>query len=91
MPREEWDNAYKPNFLFFDLTEWVTSDQMTDKEKKDHPKYETVGGYLKILEYKEAFKKSWDKADPKDRIKIKDLPGFDAEIFFQISGINLNK
>ena len=77
--------------MFFDLTEWISPDQMTDKEKKDHPEHKTAVGYLKTLKYKEAFKKSWDNADPKDRIKIKDLPGFDAEIFFQISGINLNK
>ncbi len=39
--------------------------------------------------YKQSFKKSWDDADPKDRVKVKDLPNFDAVIFYEISGIDL--
>ena len=90
IPRKKWDDAYKPTFLFFDLTEWIDSGKMTDKEKEQHPGHETTGGYLKTLEYKEAFKLSWERADPEDRIKIKDIPGFDADMFYEISGIRID-
>ena len=62
---------------------------MTEQEKIDHPNFFAAGGYLKTLDYKEAFKASWDKADPEDRIKIKELPNFDAQVFYDISGIDL--
>ena len=62
---------------------------MTAKEKKDNPEYKTTGGYLKVYEYQEAFKKSWDNADPEDRIRIKELPNFCAKKFKQISGIDV--
>ena len=42
---------------------------MTDQEKKDYGSHITTGGYLKVYDYKEAFQKSWDKADEADRKK----------------------
>jgi hypothetical protein len=91
--KSDWDNAYKPDFLFFNLTEWIHEKKMTDREKEDHPEYKTlgVGGYLWKYNYKEAFKKAWDEADPEDRIRVKDLPNFDAKIFYEISGINVEE
>ena len=87
---KEWEKAYKPKFLFFSLSDWIYESDMTDKEKEDNPSYKTTGGYLKVYEYKEAFKKSWDKADPKDRIRIKELPNFDPYVFYEISGIKVD-
>lgn len=71
------------------MTKFVELKDMTKEEKAANPGCESIGGYLKTLEYKEAFQKSWDNADPQDRIKIKDLPNFDADIFYEISGIDL--
>jgi len=87
--RCEWDQAYLPNFLYFNLTEWVEESDMTDDEKKDHPEYKKMGGYLKSYKYKEAFKKSWDEADLEDRERVQDIPGFDPDVFYEISGIDL--
>ena len=87
--RSIWENAYKPSFLFFDLTYWVDESQMTDKEKKADPMFYIRGGQLRKREYKEAWKYSWDNADPEDQIKVNNLPNFDAEICFQMSGIDL--
>lgn len=86
---EEWDRAKKPNFLYFDTTQWVYESNMSDEEKIANPKFSVTGGYLKEIDYKDAFKKSWDNANKKDRELIKNLPNFDAEIFFEISGIDL--
>ena len=87
--REEWLNADKPSFLFFDIAYWVSEDEMTDEEKKADPNFYVRGGQLRKRDYKEAFKLSWNNADAEDRIKVKNLPNFDAEVFFEISGIDL--
>jgi len=88
---EEWREAYLPHFLYFDLTEWISSVDMTDEEKEAYPTHTTTGGYLREYTYKEAFQKSWQNADPKDRERVRDIPGFDADIFYEISGIDLRE
>jgi len=81
-----------PEYWFFDLTEWVSGEDMTDQEKEDHEsEYKTNKGYLKVYDYKKAFKASWDKATPEDRAKTFDLPNFDKQIFEEISGINVDE
>ena len=90
-PREEWEKAQKPYFLFFDLTYWVEESEMTDEEKTLDPGSHYRGGQLRKKDYKAAFKEAWDNADPDDREKIKNLPNFDPQIFFEISGIDLRE
>ncbi|MEO1631484.1 MAG: hypothetical protein AAFU38_11955 [Bacteroidota bacterium] len=87
--RSEWEKAHKPVFLYFSLNQWVESGAMTDDEKDAHPNHVATGGFLRRMNYKEAFRASWDSADPDDRERVRDLPGFDADIFYQISGIDL--
>ena len=91
IPKNVWIDAYKPDFLYFPLTEFVSVHSMTKEEKEKHPNNATTGGFLRVLSYKEAFKRSWDEADPVDREIVRDLPGFDADVFFEISGIDLRK
>ncbi len=80
-----------PDFLYFKLTEWVEEGYMSDQEKINHPACKTTGGYLKTYDYKEAFRKSWDAAPDEDRKKLFALPNFDAEIFKEVSGIDVNE
>ena len=78
-----------PSFLYFDLTVWVSHDTATDEEKKEHKQeIEICGGFLKTLEYKEAFKLAWDKANTEEHKKLLGLPNWDNEIFKEISGID---
>lgn len=86
---QEWIDADKPSFLYFNLTEWIHESNMSSEEREANPSYKVTGGYLKKYEYKEAFKKSWDKASKEDQQKVFTLPNFDAEIFKQISGIDV--
>ena len=86
---EEWENAKKPSWLYFGLKEWIEKEDMTKEEKKEHLNYKTTGGYLKTYSYKEAFQKSYNKATREEQLKIKDLPNFDADKFYQISGIKI--
>ncbi len=91
--REKWDKASKPAFLFFTLTEWVVSKDMTDEEKNKHPDHTTTGGFLKVHGYQEAFRASWDRA--KDKVEqlaqLKALPNFDPAVFEKIAGFDPEK
>lgn len=81
-----------PSWLYFDLTQWVSHDTATDKEKKEHKnEIENSGGFLKTLTYKEAFRIAWDKAELSERKKLFSLPNWNNEIFMQISGIDAEK
>ena len=64
---------------------------MTDEEKKANPKFFVCKGYLRTYGYKEAFRKSWSAASEQDRKQVLALPNFDADIFFEISGIDVRK
>ena len=81
-----------PSWLYFDLTQWVSHDTATDKEKKEHKnEIEISGGFLKTLTYKEAFRLAWSKAKFSERKKLFFLPNWNNEIFMQISGIDAEK
>ena len=86
--RDEWNKAVKPDFLFFNLIEWIVSDKMTDKEKSSNPAHVTTGGYLKVFGYQEAFRVSWDKAkDRKEQYALlTKLPNWDEDVFEKIAG-----
>lgn len=78
-----------PQFLYFDLTIWVSHDTATDEEKAEHNKeIEITGGFLKTLEYKEAFRRAWDKASKEEHKQLLALPNWNNDIFKEISGID---
>ena len=78
-----------PSFLYFDLTVWVSHDTATPAEKVKHKQeIEIYGGFIKSLEYKEAFKLAYQKASDDEKIQLFKLPNFNCEIFEEISGIN---
>lgn len=63
---------------------------MTDEEKEANPTYQTTGGYLKVYDYQEAFQNSYQNASREEQLKVKNLPNFDADVFYQISGIRID-
>ena len=77
-----------PGYFYFDLCQWISFNDMTDEEKAKHPKAKTTDGYLKVLDYKEAWKQSFAKASEREIEQTKALPNFDAQIFFEITGID---
>ena len=54
------DARYLLNQIPRNVVDWIWSDDMTDEEKKQHPEYEVVGGYLKILDESECGQLWWD-------------------------------
>jgi len=89
MTDKKIDEINIPLFCYFDLTVWVSYDTATDEEKEEHKKeIETCGGFLKTLDYKEAWRLAWNKADKEERKKLFDLPNWNNEIFKEITGID---
>ena len=87
---EEWDVAF-PDYMYFDLCEWVAEENMTKEEKKQNPDYKTAGGYLKEKGYEEAWRDAWDGAEDGEKVQTIGLPHFDADIFEEITGIDIRK
>ena len=71
--------------------EYVHLSDMTDEEKAAHPEAETTGGYLKERTTADNARKWWAGLNADDRNIIFSLPNFDAEIFKEITGIDVNK
>ena len=83
------DNINLPSFLYFDLTVWVSHDTATQKEKEAHKaEIECCGGFLKKMDYKDAFKKAYEKADKEEHYQLFALPNYNPDIFEEISGID---
>lgn len=79
------------SFLYdMKLTEWISKENMSEKEKQENPNYETIGGYLKTFTYKEMWF-NWYVKQNKEKIdaKIKALPNFDSKIFEEITGLEI--
>lgn len=74
-----------------DVVEWVYEEDMTDAEKAAHPTYETTGGYLKVLDESECGQLWWGSLSDRRKEIIKAIPNFDAEIFFQCTGVRVDE
>ena len=74
-----------------DVVEWIWSDNMTDEEKEQHPEYKTTRGYLKVLDESECGQLWWGSLSDRRKEIIKAIPNFDAEIFFQCTGVRVDE
>ena len=81
----------KMNQIPKNVVAWVYEEDMTDEEKAAHPTYKTTGGYLKVLDESEGSQLWWDSLSDRRKKIIKAIPNFDAEIFFQCTGIKTDK
>ena len=69
---------------------YVYLSDMTNEEKAEHPEAQTTGGYLKKRTTKDNARKWWAELDENDRHLIFSLPNFDAAIFKEITGIDVD-
>ena len=91
MTVKEWEQHPARNLMYnLDLTVFVQSEIMTEEEKKQNPKHETVGGYLKTTPYKESWGNFWGNLSESDKKHFTTLPNFDSDIFEDITGVNVN-
>ena len=87
----EFRNKFGYKDILLSLTIWIYKEHMTDKEKKSVDGWSERGGYLKTLDYKEAWAKAWSEASEKQKNWYKNLPNFDADIFEEITGIKVKE
>ena len=90
---EQWFNCrarYLLNQIEDCPLEYVWFDTMTDEEKAAHPEAETTGGYLKERTTADNALKWWAGLSADDRNIIFSLPNFDAAIFKEITGIDVD-
>ena len=69
---------------------WIYSENMSAEEKAAHPEHETTGGYLKTVGFKTACKMMWNSLDDDEKEAVKAIPNFDADVFEEITGIDVN-
>ena len=85
-----WDDTQKPDFISrVEVDEWISWGSMSDKEKADNKNAFVTDGYIKVIGYKEAWKKAFDSATKNDIELLKALPNFDAKVFEEITGIKV--
>ena len=77
-------------YMNISLNTWIDESNMTDAEKDSNEGWEEVGGYLKTIEYKDVCRKWWEE-NPEEHERFLTLPGFDSEIFEEITGIDVDK
>jgi hypothetical protein len=83
------DDVKIPSWFYFDLIVWTSYDTATDEEKETHKQeIEISGGFLKTLDYKEAWRLAWDKVGKEEHEKLLKLPNWDNEVFKEITGID---
>jgi hypothetical protein len=87
----KWSDIDHPSFDEFYLNRWVEEGNMTNQEKVDNPHFYTTKGYLKSFTYEEAWANYWRETSEEDRQRVLNLPNFDAEVFKDITGIDIDK
>lgn len=90
MTVREWERSDAAYILTrLDLTMWIDSAMMNDKEKEQYPKHETTGGYLRTITMKEAWANLWHNLSEEKKKVFTSLENFSAEIFEDITGIKV--
>lgn len=91
--RDDFNNNFGVQVMHWNYENnwWIYSDNMTDEEKKAHPEHETTGGYLKTVDFKTACSMMWDNLTDDEKEAVKQIPNFDAEVFEEITGIDINE
>ena len=87
----ESDARWLLNQILKNVVEWIYSEDMTDEEKAEYPTHEITGGYLKVLDESECGQIWWGSLSDRQKNIIKAIPNFDAEIFFQCTGIRVDE
>ena len=70
-------------------TIFVQSEIMTQEEKDNHPKHETIGGYLKTISIHESWANMWGNLSEEKKQLFLNLPNFDSDKFKEITGLSL--
>ena len=92
MTFEEWraSEAYRIlQKIRFVPARWIWGDEMTEAEKAEHPEYKITGGYLKEQDTSNCYIEWWDGLTEHEKQVIKNIPNFDPQKFYLITGIKV--
>ena len=85
---KDWKNSNAYNLMRrLESSFWIESSMMTETEKKNYPRHEITGGYLKMISLKEAWANLWGNLDDNSKNVFLSLPNFDSDKFEEITGI----
>jgi len=91
---QDWLNCnarYILNKCPVNTTTFIDKNNMTEEEKREHPKYEAIGGYLKIVTVSSADKQAWwNDLNEEEKQEVLNLPNFNKNIFLKCTGIKIN-
>ena len=86
--KEVFEKEYNSQPTFkLPISIWKDKKDMTDEEIKKYPICNEIGGYLKVLSYKDAWVEGWKTSSKEFKEWVKNLTNYNAEIFEQITGI----
>ena len=71
----------------------ITKDKEYSEEDRKNNKstIDTFKGFLKKIDFKEAFRRAWDNASKEEHKELLKLPNWDNKVFKEISGIDAEK
>jgi len=72
------------------VSTWKDKKEMTKDEIENYPVCHEIGGYLKVLSYKDAWAEGWKTASKEFKEWVKELPNFDEELFKEITGLEID-
>ena len=85
----EWGQVEFPDFFYHDTGSlWVPVSEMSAEELASCQTHETTGGYVKVIGYKDGWRKAWNSATGDDKRKVLSLPNWDNSVFMEITGID---
>ena len=62
---------------------------MSDQDKVNNPTFSTQGGYLRVNDMDEEWRKAFEGASEEDIQAVRELPNFDYDVFEEITGLDL--
>ena len=91
---EDWKRSDAARILRgmpnYKLLAWIDAKEMTEEEKKEHPEYATIGGFLKTFTATKKDRQAWWNSLPDDhKNEVMSIPNFDADKFKGCTGIDV--
>jgi hypothetical protein len=66
------------------IIQWISTSNMSSQEQKDYPEHKTTGGFLRKTNRNDY--NAWNNKEDKDFIQS--LPGYNVDIFKEITGLD---
>lgn len=90
MTVKQWEKSKALHIMEkIETTIWVPWTSMTKQERENNPKLEASEGFTKAIPMKEAWQNAWNNWTDDNKNEFTSLENFDADKFFEITGIKV--